>query len=102
MVLCGLGHLHAGAPQRASWRIATSSGRSRDGYRDREAAARPGFCGQGAVVCGGDGRDDGQAKAEAVAGGAAVEPLEGLEEAAEGVTGRLQGVGEGALRRTIS
>jgi hypothetical protein len=54
------------------------------------------------VVCGGDGRDDGQAKAEAVAGGAAVEPLEGLEEDAEGVTGRLQGVGEGALRRTIS
>src|SRR5262249_32475951 len=70
--------------------------RSRHGYRDCEAAAGPGLGGHGAVVCRGDGCDDGQAEAEAVGGGAAVEPLERLEQGAEGGPGDDRaGVGDG-------
>jgi len=53
---------------------------SRHGYRDRKAAVRPGLGGNGAAMCGGDRRDDRQAEAEAVAGGTALQPLEGLEQ----------------------
>src|ERR1035437_6383978 len=56
-----------------------------EGDVDGQAAAGPGFRGDGGAVGGGDSPDDGQAEAvaAAAAGGARAEPLEGLEQAVD-------------------
>src|SRR5215472_7738438 len=84
------GCLNAGA-------LAGGAGR---GYRDRDeqAAVITGAGGSGAAVDRCDGRDDGQAEPEAIAGGAPVEPLEWLEDAADvGRADDRAGIGDGQL-----
>jgi hypothetical protein len=79
----------------AGLRLPGGSGR-REGDVDGQAAAGPGLCGDGGVVGGGDGLDDGQAQAVAAvaAGEARAEPLEGLEQAID-VGGRDDRPGAG-------
>src|SRR5215470_7046941 len=63
-------------------RLRGASVRGREAHRDVETPAGLGPGGEGRVVGGGDGLDDGQAKTEAVRllRGIGAEPLEGLEE----------------------
>src|SRR5262250_1395299 len=67
---------------RGGRRLRGASVRGREAHRDVETPAGLGPGGEGRVVGGGDGLDDGQAKTEAVRllRGIGAEPLEGLEE----------------------